>query len=573
MANPSSALGAMLQPAFDLVEPGADPVVRRSDRADYQANGVLPLAKRVGRPPREVAAAICEAASLDGIATVEVAGPGFLNLTLTDGFLTDSLRGVVGDPRLGVATPSVVQRVALDYSSPNVAHEMHVGHLRGTILGDSLCRTLRFVGHEVIPRNHVGDWGTPFGMLLEHVSDLGVDASAEELSVADLDEFYKAARAKFDADPAFAARSRARVVAMQGGDPATLRLWRIFVDESIRHADRLYGLLGVGLGPNDVVGESAYNAVLDGVVADLDAAGLLVEDDGAMCVFPEGYTNREGEPLPLIVQKSDGGYGYAATDLAAVRDRVSVLGCDHLYYVVGAPQAQHFEMVFAVARAAGWLADGVVANHVAFGNILGADHKMLRSRSGESVKLADLLAEAVDRAGAALDARDSTLDPDDRAVLAESIGIGAVKYADLSTERLRDYVFDFDRMLSFEGDTGPYLAYAHARIRSIFRRLGRDGAQPGAEVRLVEPQERALCLELLRFPEAIAATVEGLTPHRLCQYLFGLAQSFTSFYEHCPVLRAEDAATRESRLVLCELTASTLSRGLSLLGIEAPERM
>lgn len=520
-----------------------------------------------------MAAAVCEIASLDGVASLEVAGPGFLNLTLADGFVADGVGAIAGDPRLGVPRADVVQRVALDYSSPNVAHEMHVGHLRGTILGDSLSRTLRFKGHEVVARNHVGDWGTPFGMLLEHVCDLGVDATAETLSVGDLDEFYKAARAKFDADPAFADRSRARVVALQGGDVASLRLWRIFVDESIRHAERLYRLLGVGLTRGDVVGESAYNAMLDGVVADLDAAGLLVESDGAMCVFPEGFTNREGEPLPLIVRKSDGGFGYAATDLAAVRDRVSTLACDHLYYVVGAPQAQHFEMVFAVARAAKWLPAGVVAAHVAFGNILGPDHKMLRSRSGESVRLADLLGEAVQRAGAALDARDATLDPDDRSVLAESVGIGAVKYADLSTERLRDYVFDFDRMLSFEGDTGPYLAYAHARIRSIFRRLGRDAPEPGTQVRIGAPEERALALELLRFPEAIDALLEWFAPHRLCAYLFGLAQTFTSFYEHCPVLRADDAATRESRLVLCDLTARTLSLGLSLLGIEAPERM
>jgi arginyl-tRNA synthetase len=573
MVDPEAILTSLLQPAFDAFELGADPVVRHSDRSDYQANGVLPLAKRLGKPPRELAQAICEAAELDAVATVEVAGPGFLNLALTEHFLADGIGALVGDARLGIATADVVHRVAVDYSSPNVAHEMHVGHLRGTILGDSLSRLLRFLGHVVVPRNHVGDWGTPFGMLLEHVIDVGVDSSASELSLGDLDEFYKAARAKFDADPEFAARSRARVVALQGGDAATLRLWRVFVDESVRHLDRLYRRLEVGLSPDDVVGESAYNSQLSAIVDDLDAAGLLVESDGAMCVFPDGFTNREGDPLPLIVRKSDGGFGYAATDLAAVRDRVSTLRCDRLLYVVGAPQMQHFEMVFVVARLAGWLPEGVVATHVAFGNILGADHKMLRSRSGESIRLDDLLSEAIERAGTALDARDAGLDVDHRELLAESIGIGAVKYADLSTERLHDYVFDFDRMLSFEGDTGPYLEYAHARIRSIFRRLGRDAPDEGATVQLGAPQERALALELLRLPEAIRAATDAYAPHRLCQYLYGLAQSFTAFYEHCPVLRADDEATRESRLVLCDLTSRTLHLGLSLLGIDAPERM
>jgi arginyl-tRNA synthetase len=573
MPDPASALEALLRPAFDAVEPGADPVLRRSDRADYQANGVLALAKRLGRPPREVAAQVCEAARLDGVASVEVAGPGFLNLTVDTAFLTDRLVELAADARLGVPTVTSPWRVALDWSSPNIAKEMHVGHLRGTILGDALRRLLTFSGHEVLSRNHVGDWGTPFGMLLEHLVDLGLDGSADGLSVSDLDEFYKAARAKFDADDEFAARSRARVVALQGGDAATLALWRVFTDESLRHLDRVYRTLGVEMPRSAYVGESHYNAELDAVVTDLDALGLLVEDDGALCVFPDGFTNREGAPLPLIVRKSDGGYGYASTDLAALRDRVTKLRCDHLLYVVGATQAQHFEMVFAVARAAGWLADGTEAEHVAFGNILGTDHKLLRSRSGEAAALTELLDEAITRAGAALDAREAGLSPDDRAILAEAIGIGAVKYADLSTERLRDYVLDFDRLLSFEGDTGPYLAYAHARIRSIFRRLGREAPEHGAVARVDAPEERALALELCRFPEAIRATVDSLGPHRLCAYLSGLAQAFTGFYEHCPVLRAGDAATTESRLVLCDLTSRTLALGLDLLGIEAPERM
>ena len=573
MPEPATLLRERLQPAFDTVSPGADPVVRPSDRADYQANGVMALAKSLGRPPRELAQQIAEAVDLEGLASIEVAGPGFLNLTLDDAYLATAVEAVDRDDRLGVPEAGAIHRVALDYSSPGVGKELHVGHLRGTVIGDSLGRVLRFFGHEVIPRNHLGDWGTPFGMLIEHLGDLGVDGSAKGFSVGDLDAFYKEAREKFDSDESFAERSRRRVVALQHGDDETLALWRVLVEESIRHFDAVYRLLDIRLQPEDVAGESAYNDQLDAVVADLERTGLLVESDGALCVFPEGFTNREGDPLPLIVRKRDGGYGYAATDLAALRDRVDRLGCDRLYYVVGVPQSQHFEMVFRVARAAGWVPESTVVAHIAFGSILGEDHKMLKTRSGESPRLTDLLQEAVVRAGAALAERAADYDDGERAHLAETIGIGAVKYADLSTERLRDYVFDWDRMLSFEGDTGPYLAYAHARIRSIFRRLGTDGPALSARVVLAEPQERALALALLRFAEALDATLEGYAPHRLSGYLFDLAQTFTSFYEHCSVLRAPDDATRESRLVLCDATARTLSLGLSLLGIEAPERM
>ena len=568
-----TVLAARLQAGFDALEPGSDPVLRASDRVDYQANGAMALAKRLGRPPRDVAEEVAAVVSLDGIATVEVAGPGFLNLVLDDGIIASAIAGIAADPRLGIDPATERHRVVLDYSAPNVAKEMHVGHLRGTVIGDSLARALRFSGHEVIARNHVGDWGTPFGMLIEHLCDIGEDEAANELSVGDLDGFYRAARSKFDADDAFKERSRQRVVSLQGGDPETLRLWRILVDESVRYFDGVYRLLGVGLTPEDVVGESSYNPMLDDVVRDLERAGLLVESEGAQCVFPAGFTNREGDPLPLIVRKSDGGYGYAASDLAAVRDRVSNLGCDRLYYVVGAPQAQHLEMVFAVAHEAGWVPEGTVTQHIAFGNVLGEDRKMLKTRSGVSLKLVDLLVEAVERADRALAERQAGYSDDERAILAEMIGIGAVKYADLSTERMRDYVFDWDRMLAFEGDTGPYLAYAHARIRSIFRRLDREGPDPAAAVTLDTPQERALALELLRFQEALDAMLEWFAPHRLCNYLFGIAQTFTAFYEACPVLRAEDARTRESRLVLCDVTARTLEVGLSLLGIGAPDRM
>ncbi len=468
MPDPKALLSERLQVGFDRVEPGADPVLRTSERADFQANGALALAKRVGRNPREVAEAVVAAAALDDLCdAVEVSGPGFINLTLSGGFVAEAARAMAADPRLGAPAPVEPETVVIDYSAPNVAKEMHVGHLRSTVIGDSLFRVLDFAGHRVVAENHIGDWGTPFGMLIEHLVDLGESGAVDGLSVGDLDVFYRQARESFDADPGFQARSRRRVVLLQSGDEETLRLWRLLVTESVRHYDEVYARLGVLLTDDDIVGESFYNPMLPSVVDDLRRLGLLVENDGALCVFPEGFTNRHGEPLPLIVEKSDGGYGYAATDLAALRDRVGRLGATRILYVVGAPQAQHFQMVFAVARAAGWLPAGVRAEHVAFGSILGADHKMLRSRAGESVKLAALLDEAVERAGAAMGEHAAGLEPAERERLAAALGIGAVKYADLSTDRSRDYVFDWDRMLAFEGDTGPYLQYAHARIRSI----------------------------------------------------------------------------------------------------------
>jgi arginyl-tRNA synthetase len=559
-----------LQRAFDALEVGADPVLRVSERSDYQANGVMALAKRLGRPPREVAEEIVRSLDVDDVLTVDVAGPGFLNLTLTTTFLNDQLRALVPDQRLGVAL-TTPRRVVIDYSAPNVAKEMHVGHLRSTVIGDALARMYRFAGHEVIARNHVGDWGTPFGMLIEHLLDLGEDQAIATLSIGDLDGFYREARAKFDASDAFKGRSRARVVALQGGDPETLRLWHVLVNESIEYFSSVYQKLDVTLTANDVVGESYYNEMLTDVVRDLDTAGLLVESDGALCVFPPGFVNRDGEPLPLIVQKRDDGFGYAASDLAALRDRVSTLRSDELLYVVGAPQVQHFEMVFAVGRMAGWLPDTVRCEQVVFGNVLGKDHKMFKSRDGETIKLVTLIDEAIERAYVILDDRGTDLDGDAKFHLAEQIARAAIKYADLSTERQHDYVFDLDRMIAFEGDTGPYLQYAHARLRSIFRRSGED-APVDAHFALDAAAERELALGLLAFPEAFATSLATLQPHRLCTYLFDVAQRFTSFYDTCPVLSSE-GALRQERLALCDLTARTLRLGLSVLGIDAPEQM
>ena len=572
MASTYDTLLARLRHAFDTVEPGADPVLRTSERSDYQANGVMALAKRLGRTPREVAEEIVAHADLEGLARVEVAGPGFLNLTLDGSLLEVQLVALLRDERLGISPASPAKRVVIDYSSPNVAKEMHVGHLRSSDIGDALARMYRFAGHDVIARNHVGDWGTPFGMLIEHLLDLGEDEAIASLSIGDLDSFYREARTKFDAQDAFKERSRQRVVILQAGDVETLRLWRILVDQSIAYFDLVYAELDISLTAADVVGESYYNNVLASVVSDLEAAGLLAESGGAMCVFPPGFTNREGEPLPLIIQKRDEGYGYAASDLAAVRDRVENLHADEMLYVVGVPQSQHLEMVFAVARLAGWLPETVRCEHVTFGNVLGADRKMFKTRSGETVKLAALLAEAIEKADAVLRERNTDLLELERAHLAVQIARAAIKYADLSTDRQHDYVFDLDRMITFEGDTGPYLQYAHARLRSIFRRLGGPWSPSSVTFTLDGAQERTLALGLLAFPEAFNAALANLQPHRLCVYLFDLAQRFTAFYDACPVL-ASEGALREERLALCDLTARTLALGLSVLGIEAPEQM
>ena len=574
MPDAVRVLAGRLQAAFDTVSPGADPVLRPSDRADFQANGALPLGKQLSRPPRDVAEQVVGAADLEGVCSVvEVSGPGFINLTLSDDFITSKVAEVSADPRLGVATVSP-QIVLVDYSSPNVAKEMHVGHLRTTVIGDALARVLAFQGHTVLRENHIGDWGTPFGMLIEHLLDVDGAADAASFSVRDLNEFYASARVKFDSDPEFAERSRRRVVLLQSGDPETMRLWHIFVAESMRHAREVYTMLGVLLTEEDTVGESFYNPMLGVVVEELTDKGLLVEDGGALCVFPEGFANRQGDPLPLIVRKSDGGYGYPATDLASVRDRTGRLGAQRLIYVVGAEQSLHLRMVFAVSALAGYLRDVSDASHVAFGLVLGADGKKLASRGGGSERLIDLLSEGIERAAAAMKDRDrgNDLSPDQQAAVARALGIGAIKYADLSTEPMRDYVFDWDRMLAFEGDTGPYLQYAHARIRSIFRRAEADPPPAGTLPRLDEAAERALALHLLRFGEAVESMGANLSPPKLCTYLFDLATVFTTFYESCRVLVA-DEEVRTSRLALCDLTARVLEQGLSLLGMEAPAQM
>jgi arginyl-tRNA synthetase len=494
-------------------------------------------------------------------------------VTFSPEFLAAHLAEVSADDRLGVASATEVKTVVVDYSAPNVAKEMHVGHLRTTLIGDALVRMLVFLGHRVIRENHIGDWGTPFGMLIEHLVDLGEERAAEHLSLGDLDGFYKEARAAFDASEEFQDRARQRVVLLQGGDVETQRLWALLVELSTKHFNTVYEMLGVHLTDDDLAGESTYQPLMPEVIERLRALGLLAESDGADVVFPPGFTNRDGDPLPLIVQKGAGGFNYATSDLACVIDRVERLGADLILYVVDAGQQQHFQMVFAVAEMAGWLAPPREAVHVAFGIVLGTDRKRLRSRSGEPMKFVELLDEALDRAAVAVDDKNPDLTADQRAETVHMIGIGAVKYAELSTDRIKDYVFDWDRMLSFDGNTGPYLQYAHARICSIFRRAEVDRvAARSATILVGTPQERALALRLLAYPTAIDATLDSYSPHKLCTYVYKLATDFTSFYEHCPVLKA-DEPVRASRLALSDLTARTLQHALGLLGIDAPEQM
>ena len=566
---------SLLRPVFADLNGGdaADPTVRPSDRADLQVNGALPLAKRVGANPRELAQLVLDSGVLDSVAAdLEIAGPGFINVTLSPQFLSEQLALVAADDRLGVPLVDPL-RYIVDYSSPNVAKEMHVGHLRTTVIGDALVRLLEFVGHRVVRENHIGDWGTPFGMLIEHLLDEGFTDAESTHAIADLNAFYKAANAQFEDSAEFQERARQRVVLLQAGDPETIRLWELLVGVSTEHFNVVYDKLGVLLTDDDIAGESRYQPLMPDVVQRLRDAGLLTESDGADVVFAPGFENRDGDPLPLILQKRTGGFNYATSDLACVIDRVERVGADVMLYVVDAGQALHFQMVFAVSEMAGWLVPPTEAHHVQFGVVLGQDRKRLRSRTGEPVKFVDLLDEAVERARAAIDERTSDLDPAERDAVARMIGIGAVKYADLSTDRVKDYVFEWDRMLSFDGNTAPYLQYAHARICSMFRRGEVERASVrGDAITIGAPQERALALRLLAYPTAIEATLDTYSPHRLCTYLYELSTDFTAFYEHCPVLKA-DEATRESRLALADLTARVLGHGLGLLGIEVPERM
>ncbi|MFE0491533.1 arginine--tRNA ligase [Streptomyces griseoaurantiacus] len=572
----SSALTAALPQAA-----GADPLLRRSDRADYQANGILALAKKEKANPRELATqVVSHVVTGEVIADVEVSGPGFLNVTVADGAIVRNLAARAADPegRLGVPRAERPGTTVVDYAQPNVAKEMHVGHLRSAVIGDSVVQLLEFTGESVVRRHHIGDWGTQFGMLIqyldEHPGELDHEASevSGEEAMSNLDRLYKAARALFDSDEEFKTRARRRVVDLQAGDPHTLATWQKFVDESKIYFFSVFDKLDMEIRDADIVGESGYNDMLGETCRLLEESGVAVRSEGALCVFFDDVKGPDGNPVPLIVQKSDGGYGYAATDLSAIRDRVFRLKANTLLYVVDARQSLHFKMVFETARRAGWLGEDVTAHQLAFGTVLGADGKPFKTRAGETVRLVDLLDEAVDRAAAVVREKAQDLSEAEIAERGAQVGIGAVKYADLSTSANRDYKFDLDQMVSLNGDTSVYLQYAYARIQSILRKAGDVAPAAHPELELA-PAERALGLHVDAFAEAVADAAAEYAPHKLTAYLYQLASLYTTFYDKCPVLKAESPAQVENRLLLCDVTARTLHRGMALLGIRTPERL
>lgn len=561
----TAAYGDEYRDADPLVRPTQDPRF-----GDLQINVAMSLAKRLGRQPREVAAEI--SARLDLGAIVDpptIAGPGFINLRLRDAYLADAVARMLADERLGVPAVAAL-RVVIDYSSPNVAKAMHVGHLRSSVIGDALAAVLEFQGHKVVRQNHLGDWGTQFGLLIEHLVELG--ATAPE----DLNEAYRQAVQRFGEDPAFAARARERVVALQSGDEETLGMWRDLVDRSRRDFVELYARLDVRLRDEDFKGESSYNGELAGIVQELDDHGLLTLSEGAQVVFLDEFVGRDGKPFPLIAQKSDGGYLYATTDLAALQYRIEVLGAQLILYVTDNRQAQHFQMIFRTAERLGWLDRGDVRlEHVSFGTVLGEDGRPLRTREGAPVRLLDLIEEAEQRAAKRVRGRDPTVSDEEIEELAHAMGIGAVKYADLCVQRTKDYVFDIERMTALEGNTAPYLQYAHARVRSILRRAESEGIKLNSPPwpYLTQPQERAVALKALLLAPTLSDVASTFEPHRLCTYLYEFANLFTAFYESSPVLRADSADQQQARLALCHLAGRVLRTGLDLLGIKAPERL
>jgi arginyl-tRNA synthetase len=551
---------------------GAAAIVQPASRpefGDYQANGVMAAAKQLKTNPRALAEQVVAKLDLIGIANkVEIAGPGFINIHLDPAYLAVLADKALADDKLGIARPQP-QKVMVEYSSPNLAKEMHVGHLRSTIIGDAIARVLAFIGHDVVRANHVGDWGTQFGMLTAYLVE-SRKAGDAELALNDLEEFYRKAKVRFDEDEAFADRARDYVVKLQGGDQEVLALWEQFVEVSLEHCEAVYRKLGVSLSREHVRGESAYNDDLPVVVSDLRAAGLLTEDQGAQVVFLPEFKNPEGEPMAMIIQKKDGGYLYSTTDLGAVRYRHRVLGLDRVIYVVDARQSLHFQQLFTLSHKAGFAPDSMQLEHVAFGTMMGEDGKPFKTRSGGTVKLIELLDEAEERAYALVSEKNAELADEEKRNIAHAVGIGAVKYADLSKSRTSDYVFNWDTMLAFEGNTAPYLQYAYTRVQSVFRKA--DGYDPAAPIAIAEPAEKQLAVALAQFEDVIATVAESCYPHHLCGYLYQIATLFSRFYEACPILKSE-GAVRASRLKLAALTAKTLKTGLELLGIEVLETM
>lgn len=559
---------------------GVDPLLRRSDRADYQANGILALAKKAKANPRELATeVVAQITTGDLIKDVEVSGPGFLNITLSDRAITQNLAARLADgERLGVPLKEDAGITVVDYAQPNVAKEMHVGHLRSAVIGDALRGMLDFTGEQTIGRHHIGDWGTQFGMLIqylfEHPGELApADEVDGEQAMSNLNRVYKASRAFFDADDEFKERARKRVVALQSGDKETLELWQQFVDESKVYFYSVFEKLDMEIRDEEIVGESAYNEGMPETARLLEEMGVAVRSEGALVVFFDDIRGKDDQPVPLIVQKADGGFGYAASDLTAIRNRVTDLHATTLLYVVDVRQSLHFKMVFETARRAGWLNDDVTAHNMGYGTVLGADGKPFKTREGETVRLEDLLDEAVQRAAEVVREKARDLTEDEIQERAAQVGIGAVKYADLSTSPSRDYKFDLDQMVSLNGDTSVYLQYAYARIQSILRKAGevRPAAHPELEL---HEAERALGLHLDAFGDTVFEAAAEYAPHKLAAYLYQLASLFTTFYDKCPVIKPQPPQdVAENRLFLCDLTARTLHRGMALLGIRTPERL
>ncbi|EAP0965447.1 arginine--tRNA ligase [Salmonella enterica subsp. enterica] len=553
-----------------------EPQVRQSAKVqfgDYQANGVMAVAKKLGMAPRQLAEQVLTHLDLSGIASkVEIAGPGFINIFLEPAFLAEQVQQALASDRLGVSQPTR-QTIVVDYSAPNVAKEMHVGHLRSTIIGDAAVRTLEFLGHHVIRANHVGDWGTQFGMLIAWLEKQQQE-NAGDMALADLEGFYRDAKKHYDEDEAFAERARNYVVKLQSGDAYFREMWRKLVDITMTQNQITYDRLNVTLTRDDVMGESLYNPMLPGIVADLKAKGLAVESEGATVVFLDEFKNKEGDPMGVIIQKKDGGYLYTTTDIACAKYRYETLHADRVLYYIDSRQHQHLMQAWTIVRKAGYVPDSVPLEHHMFGMMLGKDGKPFKTRAGGTVKLADLLDEALERARRLVAEKNPDMPADELEKLANAVGIGAVKYADLSKNRTTDYIFDWDNMLAFEGNTAPYMQYAYTRVLSVFRKADIDEqALASAPVIISEDREAQLAARLLQFEETLTVVAREGTPHVMCTYLYDVAGLFSGFYEHCPILSAENDAVRNSRLKLAQLTAKTLKLGLDTLGIETVERM
>ncbi|WP_075988301.1 arginine--tRNA ligase [Vibrio fluvialis] len=566
----SQALEAAGAPA------GSPAAVRQSAKpqfGDYQANGVMGVAKQLGTNPREFAQKVIDVLDLDGIASkTEIAGPGFINIFLSEEFLAKQADAALADERLGVAQEAQ-QTIVADYSAPNVAKEMHVGHLRSTIIGDAVVRTLEFLGHKVIRANHIGDWGTQFGMLIANLERVQQESGEVSMELSDLEAFYRESKKLYDEDAEFAERARNYVVKLQGGDAFCLDMWKKLVDVTMIQNQRNYDRLNVSLTRDDVMGESMYNEMLPGIVADLKEKGLAQEDDGAQVVFLEEFKNKDGEPMGVIIQKRDGGFLYTTTDIACAKYRYETLGADRVLYFIDSRQHQHLMQAWTIVRKAGYVPEEVTLEHHAFGMMLGKDGRPFKTRAGGTVRLADLLDEAEERAKALIESKNPDLDADEKAEIATTVAMAAVKYADLSKHRTTDYVFDWDNMLAFEGNTAPYMQYAYTRVASIFAKAGVSPDNLTGDIKITEEKEKALIAKLLQFEEAVQSVSREGQPHILCSYLFELAGQFSSFYEACPILIAEDESVKQSRLKLAALTAKTIKQGLSLLGINTLERM